>query len=413
MADVYMKSKFYFKRGKAASWAEQNITLGPGEPGFEIDTGKLKVGNGTTAWNDLPYLVDKEEILENVSIFLGKLDELPTTADNPDGTICIVKDVPYIKVGDSWEKLAVGDVEVIKIKDDQDDSLDIEGTHYTSTQDAIDNAPNGTVIQLAAAPTTALSIPSGRNISIDLNDVNILNDEDNPVKIKYGASLNIQGKGSIECNKNGAPVLNNSGSLGISDGVYLRSVDEKNNGHYVVVNHGDLTIFDGTFSSPGGMSSLIENGYYSYNSGDSATGYVEGLNAEHPTITVNGGTFIDSYTTIKNDDGANCFINGGNFLGMVYNVGQNLFITDGIFTATDGYENVWNSKSSEDLNCANCYISGGIFDTNGNSNVSSSGDSLVEISGGKFNKQVPDKFIKEGFAQVLTDDGYYTIKKEG
>lgn len=48
MADVYMKSKFYFKRGKAASWTAQNLILGPGEPGFELDTGKLKVGNGIT-----------------------------------------------------------------------------------------------------------------------------------------------------------------------------------------------------------------------------------------------------------------------------------------------------------------------------------------------------------------------------
>lgn len=413
MADVYMNSKFYFKRGKAASWTKQNIVLGPGEPGFELDTGKLKVGNGATAWNDLPYLVDKKEILQNVSTFLGKLDKLPAAADNPDGTICIVKDVPYIKVGDSWEKLAVGDVEVIKIKDDQDDSLDVDGVHYASTQDAINNAPDGSTIAMTSAATTALLIPSGKNISIDLNDINILNNEDNPVKIKYGASLNIQGKGSIECNKNATPVIYNSGTLGISDGVYLRSVDEKNNGHYVIVNHGDLTIFDGTFSSPGGMSSLIENGYYSYNSGNSSTGYVEGLNAEHPTITINGGTFINNYTTIKNDDGANCFINGGNFLGMVYNAGQDLFITNGIFTATDGYENVWNSKSSEELNRACCYISGGIFDTNGSVNVSSSNGSLVEISGGKFNKPIPADFIKEGYTQILTEDGYYTIKKEG
>ena len=32
-----------------------NPTLAEGEPGFELDTGKLKIGNGTTAWNDLAY----------------------------------------------------------------------------------------------------------------------------------------------------------------------------------------------------------------------------------------------------------------------------------------------------------------------------------------------------------------------
>ena len=34
MADVYMKSKFYFKRGSSQAWSEQNLILGPGEPGF-------------------------------------------------------------------------------------------------------------------------------------------------------------------------------------------------------------------------------------------------------------------------------------------------------------------------------------------------------------------------------------------
>lgn len=410
MADVYMNSKFYFKRGKAASWKQQNIKLGPGEPGFEIDTGKLKVGNGTTAWNDLPYLVDKEEILENVSIFLGKLDELPTTADNPDGTICIVKDVPYIKVGDSWEKLAVGDVEVIKIKDDQDDALDIDGVHYTSTQEAIDAVASGTTIQLAGAPTTALSIPPGKQITIDLNGENIVNNEVNPIRVKSDGILNLQGTGSVECNKNRAPVLSNSGVLAVHDGVYLRSVDEKDNGYYVAVNHGVMNIFNGTFSSPGGLSSLIENGYYNYNSGDSSTGYVEGLNDERPILQVFGGTFINNYVTIKNDDGARCVIEGGNLMGMIFNTGRDLIIKGGSFTATDGYENIQNVKSNEDLNAATCYISGGTFETNGDVNISSNG--LIEITGGKFNKKVPTQFIKEGYIQELID-GYYTVKKEG
>ena len=53
-----MKSKFYFKRGNAETWTKKNILLGPGEPGFELDTGKLKVGDGVHAWNDLPYIND-------------------------------------------------------------------------------------------------------------------------------------------------------------------------------------------------------------------------------------------------------------------------------------------------------------------------------------------------------------------
>lgn len=43
------------KRGSSVSWAAKNPILSAGEPGLEVDTGQLKVGNGTTPWNSLPY----------------------------------------------------------------------------------------------------------------------------------------------------------------------------------------------------------------------------------------------------------------------------------------------------------------------------------------------------------------------
>ena len=55
MAEVTYKTIFKFKRGTSEAWTIINPTLAEGEPGFELDTGKLKIGNGTTAWNDLAY----------------------------------------------------------------------------------------------------------------------------------------------------------------------------------------------------------------------------------------------------------------------------------------------------------------------------------------------------------------------
>lgn len=40
----------------AANWASDNPTLLLGEMGVEIDTRKIKVGDGTTAWNSLSYV---------------------------------------------------------------------------------------------------------------------------------------------------------------------------------------------------------------------------------------------------------------------------------------------------------------------------------------------------------------------
>ena len=45
-----------FKRGTAARWAELNLVLEAGQPGFVTDENRLKIGDGSTCWNDLPYV---------------------------------------------------------------------------------------------------------------------------------------------------------------------------------------------------------------------------------------------------------------------------------------------------------------------------------------------------------------------
>lgn len=60
MAEQILKTIFQVKRGQSAAWASANPILRAGEPGFELDTGKLKIGNGIDAYNDLPYLNSEE-----------------------------------------------------------------------------------------------------------------------------------------------------------------------------------------------------------------------------------------------------------------------------------------------------------------------------------------------------------------
>ena len=43
------------RRGTASQWTSANPTLAAGEWGYETDTGKVKIGNGSTAWASLGY----------------------------------------------------------------------------------------------------------------------------------------------------------------------------------------------------------------------------------------------------------------------------------------------------------------------------------------------------------------------
>jgi len=50
-----MSVRIQLRRDTAANWTSTNPTLTQGEVGFETNTGKFKIGDGSTAWNSLGY----------------------------------------------------------------------------------------------------------------------------------------------------------------------------------------------------------------------------------------------------------------------------------------------------------------------------------------------------------------------
>lgn len=52
---------YQLKRGNSSRWLEVNPVLKQGEPGFEVDTGRLKIGNGIDTWVDLDYIGDTND----------------------------------------------------------------------------------------------------------------------------------------------------------------------------------------------------------------------------------------------------------------------------------------------------------------------------------------------------------------
>ena len=51
-----MATKIQLRRDTAANWQGTNPVLAQGEPGVELDTKKMKVGDGSTSWNSLAYV---------------------------------------------------------------------------------------------------------------------------------------------------------------------------------------------------------------------------------------------------------------------------------------------------------------------------------------------------------------------
>ena len=55
MPQRYITTRISLRRGSEEKWRLENPVLNEGEPGLEIDTGRVKFGNGETTWNDLDY----------------------------------------------------------------------------------------------------------------------------------------------------------------------------------------------------------------------------------------------------------------------------------------------------------------------------------------------------------------------
>lgn len=51
-----VQTQIQIRRGTAAQWSSANPILASGEFGYETDTGKFKIGDGTTAWNSIAVL---------------------------------------------------------------------------------------------------------------------------------------------------------------------------------------------------------------------------------------------------------------------------------------------------------------------------------------------------------------------
>jgi hypothetical protein len=70
-----LKTTFLLKRATKETWETINPILELGEPGFEYDTNKLKIGDGRHYWTNLPYLITEDLFVsqEQLEIELNKL----------------------------------------------------------------------------------------------------------------------------------------------------------------------------------------------------------------------------------------------------------------------------------------------------------------------------------------------------
>jgi len=71
------------RRDPASQWVSNNPVLAAGEPGYELDTGQHKIGDGYTPWLDLDYFIPRLAVANLVEEVAGtNIPDLTTLFEN-------------------------------------------------------------------------------------------------------------------------------------------------------------------------------------------------------------------------------------------------------------------------------------------------------------------------------------------
>lgn len=254
-------------------------------------------------------------------------------------------------------------------------------------------------------------------VIINLNGHTITNVSGDNFTVNIGSTLTINGEGIVDNISHQKACIYNNGTVTLNGGTYTRSKETgssptdpgtDSNSFYNILNHGIMTIKAGvTVEQAGGFSSLIDNGYYNYTSGNARTGYVSGTNHANPSLTIEGGEFQGGINTVKNDDGATLTINDGTFANTTQATVQNnnvVTINGGTFnptgTATDALQTRYFDGGN---NAGQSTITNGTF----NGKLYFEGASAtLEVSGGTFTDPSALAYLSENanVKMVLSDN---------
>ena len=94
-------------------------------------------------------------------------------------------------------------------------------THYSTLQEAVDAATAGQTVKLVADVTEDITIPTGKNITLDLGNSTLTNKSGDTIVVEIGATLTVTGSGTVDNVTHGKAAIYNNGTVILNGGSYL------------------------------------------------------------------------------------------------------------------------------------------------------------------------------------------------
>ena len=287
---------------------------------------------------------------------------------------------------------------------------------YATLQEAINAATAGQTVKLVANTAEDITIPTDKNIALDLGNSTLTNKSGDTITVEKGGKLSISdsvGTGVVDNTSHGKGAIVNSGEVTLNGGTFKRSAEKGTyspygnggNSWYTIANYGTMEINTGvTVENAGGYSSMIRNG------GDATADC---------NLTIRGGNFAGGINTVKNDSFGVLTINGGNFSNTAQYVIMNwnkAEITAGTFQTLDTASAVlFTSAYGGDANTiGKLSISGGEFKHASDTqemivdHYDESNSGTAAVTGGRFDADI-SKYIPSDYVQSANG----TVEKLG
>ncbi len=110
-------TRIRLRRGTAAQWTAANPVLALGEPGYELDTRRVKIGDGATAWTALAYFTTPKSVTiaepqagDEFTLFLT---EYPTTLSQVQAVVRGASPSVTYEIRFAADRSAVGTLAIV------------------------------------------------------------------------------------------------------------------------------------------------------------------------------------------------------------------------------------------------------------------------------------------------------------
>lgn len=315
----------------------------------------------------------------------------------------------------------------------------VDGVKYTSLADAISAAGESAEVALMADTAESITIPAGKNISLDLagftltggdngkDGVNntITNQGTLTIKdssdAKTGTVMGGTDTGNGNAGRSGIALVN-EGTCTIESGTVKRG-DDGTFGNYTVYNKeaGTMTIKGGAVTNNSNTSSLIRNdGAMEISGGEITQMKFNAVKNDYGKLTISGGTISSGDQALQNWAQAN--ITGGTLNGAVYTWAMQgapdgyeflTTITGGTINGNVAAVNYDGSDATAQIVVSGpAQINGDVvaYDrSSGSMQPAENGDGvLIEISDGTFTGSVDADFVVPGSGLEVDENGNLT-----